>query len=335
VFKKKKILDIEAVYALNAFRNESGFYIAAGSETGPEVYLYDMESCERNPIPHLPGGMMSFVPIPGKQDLFASIMEMFPPFKGKDAGIYLHTRMGTNWESGKALSLPFAYRCETLETGGRQYLVAATVSRDRDEEGEWSQPGELHVIDLELCEIRRWKSTVVESSIFRNHCMVRSRVEGKEVIYVSGQQGIFCLDRDGDNWKLNQVFYGEVSEMAFIDLDGDGKEELVTLEPFHGDSLNVYKRDGANWEKRFSDSLSSGQGLSAGLFNSEPLIVAGNRGGSRALEAFYVRDLIRGRAEREIIDESAGPARTQVFTFNSRDFILSANQIKNEVALYS
>ena len=335
MLRKKKILDIDAVYTVNAFRNEAGFYIAAGSETGPEVTLYNMESGEKHPIPHLPGGMMGFVPIPGKPDLFASIMGMFPPYNGRDAGIYLHTRMGTNWESGKALSLPFAFRCEILDTGGKPYLVVATLSQDENEAGEGPVPGELHVIELQHCEIRKWKSTVVEGSIIGNHCMVRSRLEGREVIYIAGQQGIFCLDRNGDDWVLKQVFYGEVREMAFIDLDGDGKEELVTLEPYHGDFLNIYKQEGANWEKRFSDSLASGQGLSAGIFDSEPLIVSGNRGASRALEAFRGMDLIRGKAERMTIEESAGPARTRIFSFNSEDYILSANQIKNEVAIYT
>jgi hypothetical protein len=335
MYKKQKILGIESVYTANAFHNESGFYIGAGSETRPEVYLYNMSTCEKSPIPNLPGGMMSFIPIPGKPDLFVTIMELFPPFIGQDAGIYLHTRMDLTWESGKALALPFAHRCETLSRAGSHFLVAATVSRHKDDPGDWSQPGELHVIDLEMCEIRKWKSTVIDSSIVRNHGMCKSRIDGRDVVYVSGEQGIFYVEKAGDEWSVNQVFYGEVSEMAFFDLDGDGKDELVTIEPFHGNTLNVYKQDGANWEKRFSDSLSFGHGLSAGIFNSEPTIVAGNRSGSFALEAFIVTDLLRGKAERRVIEEAAGPTQTQVFTFNSRDYILSANHKKNEVALYT
>ncbi len=39
---KQVILEIEAVYTANAFSIGSEFYIGAGSETKPEVYLYDM-----------------------------------------------------------------------------------------------------------------------------------------------------------------------------------------------------------------------------------------------------------------------------------------------------
>ena len=65
MYKKQKILDIEVVYTANAFRNESEFYIGAGSETKPEVYLYDLSNGEASPIPNIPGGMMSFIPVPG------------------------------------------------------------------------------------------------------------------------------------------------------------------------------------------------------------------------------------------------------------------------------
>jgi hypothetical protein len=36
-----------------------------------------------------------------------------------------------------------------------------------------------------------------------------------------------------------------------------------------------------------------------------------------------------------VIEEDAGPTQTQVFTANNTDYILSANQKKNEVAVYS
>ena len=71
---------------------------------------------------------MSFLPIPGRDDLFISIMGLFPPFIGKDAGIYLHTRMDTNWESGMAFKLPFAHRIETMNAGGYTYVQLDTGS---------------------------------------------------------------------------------------------------------------------------------------------------------------------------------------------------------------
>ena len=50
--------------------------------------------------------------------------------------------------------------------------------------------------------------------------------------------------------------------------------EMITIEPFHGNTLNIYKRTGDQWEQRYSDSLSFGHGLSSGVFNGKPVIVA-------------------------------------------------------------
>jgi hypothetical protein len=166
--------------------------------------------------------------------------------------------------------------------------------------------------------------------------MTRARINGIETLCISGMEGIFFLEqRPGEDWNLQPLFDREVSEMAFIDLDGDGLDELVTIEPFHGETLNVYKNTGKKWELRISDSLSFGHGLSSGIRQKNPVIVVGNRSGSLALEAFAVHDLLKGKYDRIVIEEDAGPTQTQVFSVGDLDYILSANQRKNEVALYS
>jgi hypothetical protein len=53
------------------------------------------------------------------------------------------------------------------------------------------------------------------------------------------------------------------------------------------------------------------------------------------LEIFTVGNLEKGIVNRQVIEQDAGPTQTQVFTFRNSDYILSANQKKNEVALYS
>ncbi len=279
--------------------------------------------------------MMSFIPVPGKPDLFVSIMGMFPGFNANDAGVYLHTRMETNWESGKAMELPLAHRIETFSRDGKNYLIAASVSKEKDDPSDWSRPGEMYVVDLENCEYKKWKPELIDNNITRNHGMCKAQIEGSEVVCVCGTEGIFYISKEGDDFRVNPIFHKEVSEMAFFDFDGDGDDELVTIEPFHGDTLNIYKKDGANWVQKYSDKLSFAHGLSAGIYKSESNIVVGNRADSLALEAFIVKDLLRGIVDRRVIEEGVGPTQTQVFTFNSIDYILSANQKKNEVAIYT
>jgi len=336
MYNKQSILEIESVYTANAFRVGSKFYIGAGSETKPEVYLYDLKSTGTSYVSGSPGGLMSFIPVPGNPDLFVSIMGLFPPFIGGDAGLFRHRRINGDWETNRALHLPFAHRCEILNREGKNFLFAATVSTYKENPKDWSNPGELHLIELDDTPGATWESRVIDNSVTRNHGMTKTRINGIETICISGEQGIFFLEKKpGDDWNLQPVFNREVSEMTFIDLDGDGQDELVTIEPFHGETLNVYKNTGKKWELRISDSLSFGHGLSSGFLRQKPVIVVGNRSGSLALESFTVFDLSKGGYNRFVIEVDAGPTQTQVFSVGDVDYILSANQRKNEVALYS
>jgi hypothetical protein len=88
--KKKVILNIESVYTANAFQIGSEMFVAAGSETKPEVYLYNLSTGNSSLVTGCPGGVMSFIPVPGNPDVFFSIMGLFPPFIGAEAGVFMH-----------------------------------------------------------------------------------------------------------------------------------------------------------------------------------------------------------------------------------------------------
>jgi hypothetical protein len=336
MLQKQTILAINNVYTANAFQTPGGFYVGAGSETETDVQLYDLVSGKAEPVHGCPGGMMSFIPVPGMIDSYVTIMGLFPPFIGQEAGLFLHQKMNQEWRTIKAMDLPFAHRCEFLRSSDNNYLVAASVSKYKEDPADWSRSGEVHVVSMSDHLTVPWQSEVINSGITRNHGMTRTIMDGKEVLCISGEQGIFQVKLNNrDKWEVKPFFTGEVSEMAFTDLDGDGANELITIEPFHGNTLKIYKRQDNRWKLKFSDSLSFGHGLSSGLFNGKPVIIVGNRSESLSLEIFSVDNLTKGAVKREVIEEYAGPTQTQVFSIGNRDYILSANQRKHEVALYS
>lgn len=336
MLKKRTILSIENVYTASAFHTSEGQYIGAGSETEPLAFLYDLNSGKAEKVDGCPGGMMSFLPVPGRAGYFVTIQGLFPPFIGREAGLYLHRRMNRGWVTTRALDLPFAHRCEFLHSNGSTWLIAATVSAYKEDPADWSRPGELHAIPLENDPELTWTSRIIDTGITRNHGMTRAILDGVETVCISGAEGIFNISYRGEGkWNLEPLFDSEVSELALLDLDGDGLNELVTIEPFHGDSLNIYKQFKGVWELMFSDSLSFGHGLSGGIFNGEPVVVAGNRKESLALQIYTIGNLSKGVVNKSVIEEGAGPTQTQVFSCQSVDYILSSNQKKNEVALYS
>ena len=336
MLKKQTILQIKNVYTANAFQTKNGTFVGAGSETEPRVLLYNLQQGGSEELSDCPGGMMSFLPVPGKPDYFTSIMGLFPPFIGGEAGLYLHHRGSRGWSSEKAIALPFAHRCEFMNLGGKTYLIAATVSKLKENPADWSRSGEVHLISMDDLSSLPWKSTVIDNKIIRNHGMIKANIDGQVLLCISGEQGVFSIGPGEDQlWEIKSIYHKEVSEVVFIDLDGDGLSEMITIEPFHGSTINIYKKLKNQWELLFSDSLAFGHGLSCGVFNDEAVVVVGNRSDSLALELFRAGNLTKGMVQRKLIEEAAGPTQTQVFSFEGTDYILSANQKKNEVALYS
>lgn len=334
--KKKEILNIESVYTANAFQVGTEYFVAAGSETKPEVYLYNVKKETSEFVDGCPGGVMSFVPLPGKPNTYFSIMGLFPPFIGAEAGVFMHKRGESGWKTNKVFDLPFAHRCEILNKNGKNYLFAAAVSKHKADPADWSKPGLTYVAEVTDDATVPLKWELIDDGLTRNHGMIRATIDGEEAVCISGAEGIFYFHFSANGtWEKKVIFDKEISEFVFIDLDGDGQQELVTIEPFHGQTLSVYKKVADQWELKFSDSLSFGHGLSAGIFNKEPVIVVGSRRGTYALDMFKVKDLEKGEFTREMMEGDTGPTQTLVFTAEGSDYILSANQVKNEVALYS
>lgn len=333
--KKKVILKIKSVYTANAFLVGKELCVGAGSETTPEVYLHTLSNGESNPVDGCPGGVMSFVPVPGHPDLFYSIMGLFPPFVGLEAGVFLHKRTSDRWETRRIIHLPFAHRCDILTKNGHNYIFAASCSKHKDNPADWSQSGELYVIPLDEDGLPG-QPELVYNTIWRHHGMLKAIVEGEETILFSGAEGIFRMVMDGcGKWQAVRLFDHEVSEFGLIDMDGDGEDELVTIEPFHGNTINIYDRNAEGWEKKYTGELSFGHGLSCGRFGNEPVIVVGNRRGPLTLDLIKAGDFAHGVFTRDMIEQEAGPTQTQVFTADGIDYIMSANQLKDEVALYS
>ncbi|MFH0759324.1 MAG: hypothetical protein V2B15_18705 [Bacteroidota bacterium] len=193
-------------------------------------------------------------------------------------------------------------------------LVAASVSQHKENPQDWSKPGEIYLPTPGENLTENWGSQLLDSGITRNNRMTKATFNGREALCVSGVEGIFALSSAASGGiEIKQIFGREVSEMAFVDLDGDGVLEMVTIEPFHGSALNIYKRIDGYWNVKFSDTLSFGHGLSNGMFNGEPVIVAGNRRDSLALGIFTIDNLDKGTVNRNVIEEEAGPTQTRFF----------------------
>lgn len=336
MFEKIKLLEMPDIYTANAFCLNGDLCVGVGPEKLGNPWLVTYPSLNKIEAGVAPGGMMSLVPVPGRNDMLVSVMGLFPPFQGKEAGVYRHTHIGNDWKVKRVIHLPFAHRCEMISVEQVNYLFISTVSKYKQSPTDWSEPGELFFSVLTDPSQLVWETEKIAEPIFRNHGMLKSILNGEEVIYVSGAEGIFslCPEKKSGKVSVTSVFDKEVSEFTFIDLDGDGLDELVTIEPFHGNSLNIYKQSSVGWEKKYDASLSFGHGLSSGKLAGLPVVVVGNRRGEASLELFCVLEKFSYNIKRICVEKETGTTQTQIFHYDEKDYILSANQLKGEAALY-
>ena len=48
---------------------------------------------------------------------------------------------------------------------------------------------------------------------------------------------------------MEPILSGHIGEIATIDIDGDGQDEIMTIEEFHGNTIQIYKKDGSEYKK--------------------------------------------------------------------------------------
>lgn len=333
--KKSVLFELPAVYTVDVFTYNGSLHIGAGPEKEGVVKLYSMDYDSMEYIEPVPGGTMSLLPVPGEDHTFVSVMGLFPPFIGFEGGIYLHQKNGEQWATQRVLHIPFAHRCEILTINGTHYLFSASVSKYKKNVEDWSEAGELYVTDLSKGILGK---KLVIGNIWKNHGMLKypsvdfpllNATSGHDILFISGVEGIFAVYWADGTFKTERIFDREVSEFAFITLDS--VLHLATIEPFHGHTFNIYRFDDLR-QKVYESPLEFGHGLSAGYFRNKPSIAVGNRRGTMALELIQYDS---GQFTKQLLEEGVAPTQTKFFKHLGVEYLLSANQNKNEVVIYS
>ena len=129
------------------------------------------------------------------------------------------------------------------------------------------------------------------------------------------------------------ILEGHIGEIATADLDGDGIEEIMTIEPFHGNSIQIYKKEEDGYKKvwTYDNTIDFAHTLVGTTLCGKPTFVAGVR--REEAELFYVQ-YEEGQYQATVIEKGVGPANLCVVHEEDRDLIVSANHTANEAAVY-
>ncbi len=176
----------------------------------------------------------------------------------------------------------------------------------------------------------------IAGGMTRNHGYWRVNKDGFTSALTACDQGVFEVippaARGGD-WSVRSVLPVPVSDIALCDIDGDGVDELATIEPFHGDVFNIYRQTPGGWHLfyRYPESLPFCHVVWGGRLRGEPVFIGGCRGGDRRLFILHWRD---GAVLQQVIDTGGGPSNVTIIPGSRVDVFAVANRETNSADVY-
>ncbi|MDR0577321.1 MAG: hypothetical protein LBI87_07250 [Candidatus Accumulibacter sp.] len=285
-----------------------------------------------------PGGTMSIVPIPGTDGEFLAVQKFYRFWDWEEAKV-VHVRPTgeDGYEVTDILHLPYIHRFDLLTVGGRHYFIAGTLTTRKATRDDWSSPGKIWIGEYQ--GVGPLSVSVLKDGITQNHGYSRLEREGVMRGLITGREGAFEVTpprTPESDWRVRQFMDWPISDIAALDIDGDGELEFATIEPFHGEYFRIYKKIGGRYERIFEHpEVTEFYHVVVGAkLAGEPVFIGGCRRGRQQL--FYVRarqtdPLI---LEAVLIEEGVGPSNVHVLHEKDRDILVAANRETAEAAVY-
>ncbi|MGO9309343.1 MAG: hypothetical protein ACLQDL_10015 [Spirochaetia bacterium] len=321
-----------AIGTLGAGANPS--VVCATEDHGPAVLIEPPYRQARTLVPG-PGGCMALIPDAERPGDLYAIMGCFPGYKFQGGGVYRVRDGGT---AVRVLDLPFAHRIGLVTRRRSRYLLAASLAEDKKDTADWSRPGAVHAAELGSGDgAGKLTAQPVFTGIHKNHGFVLADFEGRRTLLIGAAEGLFAVDLEtaGREWSSRRVLQQGISEMAVFDLDGDGADELVTIEPFHGSALRAYRSTAGGWQAFWETELDFGHCVLAGTFNGRRSVIVSNRAGSKNLLMFEFDAGEPTRPRKIVVEDGAGAANMLVLPHAGGDLLFAANQAAGEIAVYA
>jgi hypothetical protein len=338
---KKNVATMGAPYSVCHGTVGSERVIVAGSESiGGDFTLYAGKEHKLTHIIEGLGGIMAIVPLE-LEGLSALITAegLHPNFVSKDAGVSIYCSdrgAGGPWERHRIADFAFIHRIALVTANGGKTVVAATLCGKKESIDDWSSPGAVYAVQIENSKPPfRVKTEPILEGLRKNHGMFIQRGGGREIVYVSGEEGVFTIHVPAGNgkWVTERILEEPVSELAVYDLDDDGEDEIVAIQPFHGNTACIYKKEGGQWSRVFETSTELGHGIWAGYIGGKKGFVLGSRAGKRDFCMYTLEE--PWSVKRIVVDRGTGTAQLDVIHEKDHDLIVATNNYINEIALYT
>ena len=340
---KKVIGQLEKCYAMTMLKYQGKDHFLVAAEKVNQCRLYDLDGNQEEVLWSEPGGIMTMQQVPGSDGQFLSTRKFYSPNDSKNSSIVVVTPMGKDdWEVRVLVKLPFVHRFDILQSGGKNYLIACCLKTDHEYKDDWRSPGRVCVAELpeDLSTYtfdHQLEMKTIKDGMLKNHGYFRHvDGEGQTSSIVSCDNGVFHFfppKTPGGEWTIEQLTTDAASDGLLLDLNNDGVEELCTIAPFHGDTINVYEKKDGKFELayQYPEKLEFMHAIFGGEICGKPTWILGHRKGERYLLAF-THDGKEYKAQ--ILDKGCGAANVMHFVKDGKDYIVATNREVDEIAMY-
>jgi hypothetical protein len=282
------------------------------------------------------GGCMSMIPIPGKKNEFLAINEFYLKATPSLSKFVWAKRTESGWEIKDVESIPYLHRFDIYNVNGINYVIAAIIASEKEHKDDWSNPGQVYVAKLPDNPEEGLKFEKILDGCFRNHGYTQgSDEQGRAVGFFGSDSGIIKITPPytGSDWKCETIMEGNISEIALADLDNDGVNEIMTIEEFHGNRVQIYKLIDGTYSNvwTYQPEIDFAHSLVGCKLAGQNSFVVGIR---RVDAELFVVQYNDGQYEATIIEKGVGPANLAVVNRENDDLIIAANHSAAEAAVY-
>jgi hypothetical protein len=342
-FEKKYLDDIFKCYAVSSTKIDGEpCLIFAGEGADASMHVYrgkDFE--EKTTIWEGSGGTMSISPLPEKDGYFLASKGFVSMVDAKESHVVIVRYKDGEFSYEKIVDLPYLHRFDLL-TGkdGTKYFLGATIANYKENKEDWSHPGKLFVsefpsdydskIELQL--------DILKDGLTINHGYCKGIYEGKEAGFIGAREGMFVAippETKGGEWVVKQIMDTPISDMAVLDIDNDGKQEIATISPFHGSEYKIYKEIDGEYKEVYSYPIYQDfyHTVVSCTLKGKPAFIGGAR--RNRMQLFVITyDEVKKEFVAEVVDEGVGPSNTAVCYTEEGEIILSANRQIGHAAIY-
>lgn len=286
------------------------------------------------------GGTMSVVTVPDYEDYFFVSKGFHSMVDSETSGVYLLRHKNGKFVEQRFLDIPYLHRFDIFTFEDKRYFLGASLHSGKTDKEDWQNPGKLYIAELpmDLDQPIQVELKVLKDGLYKNHGFNKGQWDGKEAAFVACEAGVMAVmppQADTGNWQIEHIFSHPVSDVAAMDMDGDGDVEFALLSPFHGNRFDVYKKVDGAYKSVFQYDVEMDfyHAIFADSFNGVPTFVIGAR--KDDMQLFMVQyNHKTGAFESTIIDSGVGPSNARIIHTKEGDLIMSANRQIGEAAIY-